>query len=99
MFGGMGTLCILCPDSNSTTAVCIFLWNNTEAIAAVAVFLFIYRDPKHLLSQTPKFKKVFFEKTKKGGFRRVNSSREKLSQNRPETAFHRSDSVHKVDAG
>ena len=37
---------------------------------------------------TQKFNNVFCEKRKKGGFRG-----KKLSQNRPETAFHQSDSV------
>ena len=40
-----------------------------QAVAAVAVFFFIYvGDPKHLLSQTQKFNKGFLEKTKKGRF-------------------------------
>ena len=57
-----------------------FSFGIIQAVAAVAVFFFIYvGDPKHLLSQTQKFNNVFCEKRKKGGFRRVNSSREKLS--------------------
>ena len=37
-----------------------------QAVAAVAVFFFIYvGDPKHLLSQTQKFNKVFLRKNEK----------------------------------
>ena len=72
-----------------------FSFGIIQAVAAVAVFFFIYvGDPKHLLSQTQKSNNVFCEKRKKGGFRR-----EKLSENRPEIAFHQSDSAHKVEIG
>ena len=59
-------------------------------IVAVAIFFFIYvDDPKHLLSQTQKFNNVFFVKNEK----RAVFLREKLPENRPEIAFHRSDSA------
>jgi len=46
-----------------------FSFGMIQAVAAVAVFFFIYvGDPKHLLSQTQKFNKGFLEKTKKGRF-------------------------------
>ena len=46
---------------------------------AVAIFFFIsVGDPKHLLSQTQKFNKVFLRKTKKGGFPRENSRKTAL---------------------
>ena len=59
-------------------------------IVAVAIFFFIYvDDPKHLLSQTQKFNNVFFVKNEK----RAVFLREKLPENRPEIAFHQSDSA------
>ena len=80
----------MCPsmylsDSGSETsdAVHIIKVGIIQAVAAVAVFFFIYvGDPKHLLSQTQKFNNVFLRKMKKGGLRRVNSSSEK--QRKPE---------------
>ena len=72
-----------------------FSFGIIQAVAAVAVFFFIYvGDPKHLLSQTQKSNNVFCEKRKKGGFRRVNSLK-----TCPAIAFHRSDSAHKVEIG
>ena len=46
-----------------------FSFGIIQAVAAVAVFFFIYvDDPKHLLSQTQKFNNVFLRKNEKGGF-------------------------------
>ena len=43
-----------------------FSFGIIQAVAAVAVFFFIYvGDPKHLLSQTQKFNKVFLRKNEK----------------------------------
>ena len=67
-----------------------FSFGIIQAVAAVAVFFFIYvGDPKHLLSQTQKFNKVLLRKNEK---RAVFG--EKISpKNRPEIAFHQSDSA------
>lgn len=73
-----------------------FSFGIIQAVMAVAIFFFIsVGDPKHLLSQTQKFNKVFLRKNEK----RAVFLREKLSENRPEIAFHQSDSAHKVKIG
>ena len=61
-----------------------FSFGIIQAVMAVAIFFFIsVGDPKHLLSQTQKFNKVFLRKNEK----RAVFLREKLSENRPEIAF------------
>ena len=64
--GQRGTPCVLCPDGNNTTAVCIFLWNNTGSNGRRNLLFYICRrSEKHLLSQTQKFNKVFLRKNEK----------------------------------
>ena len=67
-----------------------FFFVIIHTVVAVAIFFLIcVGDPKHLLFQTQKFNKVILRKNEK----RALFLREKLSENRPEIAFHQSDSV------
>ena len=66
MFHSCPSMYLSDSGSETSDAVHIIKVGIIQAVAAVAVFFFIYvGDPKHLLSQTQKFNKVFLRKNEK----------------------------------